>query len=137
MTLPSGFTELRLVTGPDTLPEDTARSGQIVVVPDSYPLGSGPTNPSTLLGIFGYTRVGTGSPPLEWVMGAQISAADIAAVNVIPGVAGWSSTAARTVYRQQGRRLVVNLGVPNADVLDVLTRLYNAAKVEVLAESGS
>jgi hypothetical protein len=130
MTTPADYTPIVLVSGPDTQAEDLPMVGQIVLLPPGYPLGSGSTNPSRVLGIWGWTQVGTGGR-LEWLMGSILDQATVEFVRLIPA-RGWHDVAQRTVYRQQARRLI-QLGVTAADVRDILNICYQAARLNEVA----
>ena len=124
---PLNVTPVRFVAGPDAQPADAGMAGQIVLVPEGYPLGSGPTSPGRLLGVYGWTQVNpTGDPQLEWLMGSLFDTATVAAFNAIPPD-GWRDPAQRTVYRQMGVRLI-EAGIAVADVRNLLRVLYRAAK---------
>lgn len=131
MTSPEQYTAIRLVTGTDTQEADLPLAGTVVMVPPDYPLGSGSTNPSRLLGIYGWTRIGTGTPALEWVMSSILDASTVLFIRQIPPT-GWGDVAQRTVYRQQVRRMI-QAGLSAADARDIAKLLYLAAKANELA----
>lgn len=135
MTVPTGWTKLRMVAGPDTPPADMVWVNTVVVVPGDYPIGSGESSPGTLLGVRGFTRPVAGDPPLEFVMAPLITASTVQTVNQIPGMQEWADLAQRQVFYDIGLAMV-NLGHPPtvAETLYVLTNLFAAAKAEVLAE---
>lgn len=130
MTSPEQYTPIRLVESPDTQPEHLPYAGMVVMVPPGYPLGSGSTNPSRLLGIHGWTQTGTGNPPTEWVMSSVLDASTVAFIRTIPPT-GWGDLAQRTVYRQQVRRMI-QAGLSAADARDIARLLYLAAAANEL-----
>jgi hypothetical protein len=123
-TPPEGYTRIRMVAGPDTQEDDLHWAGQIVVVPPGYPLGSGSGSPSRLLNVYGWTQTGADGHQ-EWLMGSPLGSATVEFIRNIPA-RGWLDTTQRAVYRQQGRRLIL-LGVPDAEVREILNLLYDAA----------
>lgn len=128
MTSPLGtFVDVMLVADADTPAESQPFAGQHLWLPPEYltAVGSGPSNPGYLLGIRGYMRTAS-TGQREWLMTNVLSPTTVAAVRDIPGGLGWVDTTARQVYRQQARRLI-EAGMAQADTVDVLQRLYNAA----------
>jgi hypothetical protein len=123
--LPTGWREITLVEGPDTIDSDRPRIGTVVIVPPDYPLGSGRGNPGRLLGIYGWTQTGPGGR-LEWVMSSVLDAATVDYIRDIPP-GGWVDTTARATYRQQIRRLIT-AGMTAADARDLARTLYLAAR---------
>ncbi len=139
MTVPDGYIRLRMVAGPGANPDDVAAWDQtVVVVPSSYPIGSGEGSPGTLMGVRGYTRTGAGNPALEVVMASLITPETVTTVNQIPGVQEWQDLAQRQVFYDVGLALIGLIDADRAptvaEVLQVLTLLFGASKAEVLAE---
>lgn len=125
MTTPGEYTPIRLVAGPDTQETDAPLAGQIVLLPPGYPLGSGPANPSRVLGIYGWTQIAAGGE-LQWLMGSILDTATVDFVrNIPPG--GWIDPTQRTVYRQAVRALIQS-GWTAADARTLAQNLYLAAK---------
>lgn len=129
------FLWLTLASDPDTPPEFLPDVGKVVGLPPEYraKLGSGPSEPGFLFAntarpIRGYLRTG-GPTGYEWVIIGSITPAIRNAVETIPPLPRWVNTAGggpRSIYRQAARQLVL-ADVPGPDVVDLLTRLYNAA----------
>jgi hypothetical protein len=130
MTSPEQYTAVTLVAGTDTQEADLPRVGQVVLVPPGYPLGSGPSSPSQLLGIYGWTQTGVGGR-MEWVMSSILDAATVQFIRDIPPT-GWGDTAQRTIYRQQVRRMI-QAGLPAVDARDIARILYLAARANEAA----
>lgn len=65
----------------------------------------------------------------KWVMTNEMSAANVAQVDAIPGGLGWVRPASRTLFINQGRDLVRLYGVPVPDVIALFSALYNAARL--------
>lgn len=80
----------------------------------------------------GYLR--QGAEGYEWVIQPLVDPLD-AVVDALPGPVGWSDTPSRDVWRNIARALR-GYGVGYGDLGYGLPALYNAAKVNLLAEYG-
>jgi hypothetical protein len=79
--------------------------------------------------LWGYARVVSGE--VQWVIQSQPDA-NKAAIDVIPGPSGWTSTAARQVFYDQGLFLL-SIGVAGQDLRTGLKKFYDAAIAEYQA----
>lgn len=125
---PETLTWLTLVAGPDTQPNHTQFAGRIVGVPAGTDLGSGPTSPGRVFGVYGYPRPAQNPESvtaLEWVLSSSLPAAAKAFIDGLPAT-GWLDADARTSYETIGRALIER-GIPMADVGTVVRTLHDAA----------
>lgn len=132
-------TLVTLVADAETPANRVSFAGIRIPIPMSTPLPANGvqdqirvTVGGTLLTIDGYFR--DGSSGKEWMMVPAIDP-NIAALNVIPGVQGWTSGPARTVYANIGTSLL-GLGITQTTVRTGLAQLYSAAVQNYVAEHG-
>lgn len=125
-------TWVTLVADADTPAAFTAYAGRIIGIPPGITL---PTTHDTItvsgVTVPGYARPGPGGNGVEWVMQAAVDP-NIAALNAIPGPAGWTDTSARDVYKTLGAALLT-LGVPGTNVRTGFKQLYDAAVADYVA----
>lgn len=116
-----------LTTGPDTQPEHMQYGGRIIGVPSGTDVGSGPSNPGRILGVWGYPVANPpGSPvPTNWVMTSSLPGAYRDYIHNIPNT-GWLDPATETTFQNVARALI-EFPVPAAQVGEVLTLLWTAA----------
>jgi hypothetical protein len=127
MTSPNELTWMQLTAGPDTQPDHQAYAGRIIGVPPGTDVGSGPTAPGRILGVYGYPVANPpGSPvPMNWVMTSSLPGAAKDYIHNIPDT-GWLDTDSEEVYRSMARALI-EFPVPMAQVGELLTALWTAA----------
>lgn len=136
MTAPASLPNLMwvlLVANGDTPAEVRQYNGVVLGLrgADLTAMGSGPDNPGTLAGIFGYSRPSTvPNVAAEWVMSSPIPQSILAAFEVIAGQQGWLVPAARAVFAAKGQELILEHGLPANVVLAMLQALYPAAIAE-------
>jgi hypothetical protein len=127
MTAPNidGYTIVELTAGPDTQPEHMNLDGMLMALPVGTDIGSGPTSPGKIMGVYGYPDGLGGSGKLRWVMSSSLPTVAKSYIHSIPDT-GWVDTESETAVRNIGRALIER-GIPMADVGTVLTTVHNAA----------
>lgn len=129
MTSPlASFIMIKFQATPDTPAAAQPLDGLTFHFPPEYlaGLGSGPTNPGAIKGVRGYLDEPTPGDR-RWVMTGELTAAQRAAIDAIPGGLGWVDQAARTTYIDRGRQLRRDYAVPGPDLHIILDTLYDAA----------
>lgn len=118
---------MTLVTGADTQPEHVQYAGRVLGVPAGTDVGSGPTNPGKILGVYGYPVAAAPGAliPTNWVMSSSLPTAAKTYIHNIPNT-GWLVPAAETAFQDEARKLIV-FGAPMAEVGVLLTNLWTAA----------
>lgn len=95
-------------------------------------IGSGAGNPGTINAgsqrIRGYLD-NTVPTALKWVMTNELSAAQQAQVDAIPGGLGWVRPESKATYITIGRDLIRLYGAPSATVISAFGQLYQAARL--------
>ena len=128
MTLPvvPGQTYVRLVAGPDTQPDHVGLDDVIMSIPEGTDVGSGPTAPGKIMGVYGYPD-GTDpvSGKLRWVMSSSLPTVAKAFIHSMPDT-GWLDAASETAVRNIAQSMIER-GIPMNDVGTVLTTIHNAA----------
>jgi hypothetical protein len=121
------LTWMQLTAGPDTQPEHQQYAGRIIGVPPGTNVGSGPTNPGKILGVWGYPVTNPpGSPvPVNWVMTSSLPGAYRDYIGNIPDT-GWVDGNAEIVFQDMARALI-EFPVPAAQVGELLTALWTAS----------
>jgi hypothetical protein len=127
VTQPADLSWMILVTGADTQPEHVQYAGRIIGVPAGTNVGSGPTNPGRILGVWGYPVANPPESlvPISWVMTSSLPGVYKDYIHAIPDT-GWVDEAAEIVFQNMARALI-EFPVPAAQVGELLTQLQAAA----------
>lgn len=134
MTLPiDSLQRVRLVADANTPALSLPYADLIVLLhaEDMIQLGSGPTNPGILLGLWGYPT-GVVDGVTQYLMTNALDDVTRDFIRDIPGPLGWKDTNQRQVYRQAARQMIRDLGVPAPETRIILQTLFDAAKTETL-----
>lgn len=125
-------TWVTLVADSSTPAGQVQYAGRMIAVP------AGTSLPATIdsvtvsgVTLWGYARDTANGT--EWVIQPAVDP-NIAAVNAIPGVGGWTNLAARQVFYDQGLYLL-QLGVPGSDLRAGLKKFYDASVAEYQART--
>ena len=118
---------MELTVGPDTEPEHVGYAGRIIGVPPGTDVGSGPTAPGNILGVYGYPVPAEPGAliPLDWVMTSVLPQVARDYIHNVPDT-GWVVPAAETVYQDMSRALLER-GIAMPDVGSLITALWTAA----------
>lgn len=131
MTNPfQGFLRLAVVASDPADPDQARYAGSTIVVPPNTNLGT-PDTPVRFFEVWGHAETG-GPTGTQFTLIGTSDPVTVEFVRTIPGPHGWPDTGARTVYRQQVRRLI-QAGIPAVDARDVALQLYNACRANILA----
>lgn len=124
---------ITLIADADTPAALQSHHGERVALPEGTvlpPVGQRDTLLVQGFTIHGYVRDGATGP--EWVMTAATDP-NVAALNAIPGPAGWSDQAARQTYITVFRKLL-KLGVSGPEARPMAKQLYDATAADIAAK---
>lgn len=121
-----GYTFVELTAGPDTLPAHIGLDGVLMAIPAGTDIGSGPTSPGRIMGVYGYPwNVNPATGKLRWVMSSSLPTVAKSFVHQLPDT-GWLDAASEAAVRNIAKSMIER-GIPMNDVGTVLTTVHNAA----------
>ena len=128
-------TWLNIVADGGTPPDVAVYAGIRIPIPEGVALPpQGKQDTLTISGVTVHGYVREGPSGTEWMLTPAVDP-NVAALDVIPGLAGWTSAPSRAVYASVGSNLL-GLGVSGADVRAGLKLLYDAAVANHVAANG-